>query len=183
MAIRSLCDLLAKLSLHQGYPELFYLALRKMQLRVVWGRCVQVCVVVLLEFSVTANHGAGEVPVMNLLGDLLSFLHSIHEGSAHDLVLTNSDNGRGRVGGHFQHGANGLNTLQGGKPAVIGAGCTTTLGVTQNGGSGIQAQTLGKDVLNGRARDLVELAVLRSLGDNDDRTALASLLAVLLFKK
>jgi hypothetical protein len=55
--------------------------------------------------------------------------------------------------------------------------------VTQNGGSGIQAQTLGKDVLNGRARDLVELAVLRSLGDNDDRTALASLLAVLLFKK
>jgi hypothetical protein len=55
--------------------------------------------------------------------------------------------------------------------------------VTQHGGAGIQAQSLCENVLDGRTRNLVELAILRSLGDNDDRAALATLLAVLLFGK
>jgi hypothetical protein len=55
--------------------------------------------------------------------------------------------------------------------------------VTQHGSAGIQAQSLRENVLDGRARNLVELAILRSLGDNDDRAALATLLAVLLFQK
>jgi hypothetical protein len=42
---------------------------------------------------------------------------------------------------------------------------------------------LRENVLDGRARNLVELAILRSLGDNDDRAALATLLAVLFILK
>jgi hypothetical protein len=41
---------------------------------------------------------------------------------------------------------------------------------------------LRENIFDGRARNLVELAILRSLGDNDDRAALATLLAVLLFR-
>lgn len=143
------------------------------------GSSVQVRVVVFLEFSITQSHSGREVLVVDLLSDVLGFLHRIHQGSAHDLVLTDSDDRRWRLSVHFQHGANSLNTLKSGEPAIISAGSTTTLGVTQDGGSGIQTQALCEDVFDSRARDLVELAVLRSLGDNDDRATLASFFAVL----
>lgn len=161
------------------YRKLAYLALGEVQLRVIRSSSVKVCVVVLLEFSITTSHGGSKVLVVNLLGDLLSLLNGIHQRSAHNLVLANSDNGRGRFSGHLQDRANCLNTLQGREPAIIGASSTTTLGVSQNSSTGIQTQALCKNVLNGRARDLVELAVLSSLGDNDDCATLASLLAVL----
>jgi hypothetical protein len=52
--------------------------------------------------------------------------------------------------------------------------------VTQYGGSGVQTKALRENILDLGARNLVELAILRSLGDNNDRAALATLLAVLL---
>jgi len=150
-----------------------------MQLRVVGSRSVKVCVIVFLELGITASHGGRKVLFFDLLGDFLGFLDGIHQRSAQNLVLANSDDGGWRVRVHLQHGANSLNTLQSGKSAVIGAGSTTTLSVAQNGCSSVQAQTICEDILDGRARDLVELAVLRSLSDNNDRATLASLFAVL----
>lgn len=150
-----------------------------MQLRVVRSRSVTVCVVVLLEFSITASHSARKVLFFDHLGNFLGLLDGVHQRSAQNLVLANSDDRRWRVGGHLQHGANGLNTLQSGESAVISTSGTTTLSVAENGGSGVQAQTVCEDILDGRARDLVELAVLRSLGDDNNCATLASLFAVL----
>jgi hypothetical protein len=120
---------------------------------------------------------------MDLCGDFFGGLDCLHERSPHDLVLADGDNGGWRGRRHLQDSTNGLDTLQSGEPTVISTSCTTSLGVTQHGSAGIQAQSLRENVLDGRARNLVELAILRSLGDNDDRAALATLLAVLLFQK
>lgn len=139
--------------------------------------------VVFLELSVTQSHGGLKVLGMNLCGDIFGCLDGLHERGPHDLVLADGDDGRWRLGRHLENSTNSLNTLQGGEPSVVSTSRTTSLGVTQNGGSGIQAQPLCKDILDGRARNLVELAILRSLGDNDNRAALATLLAVLLGEK
>lgn len=145
------------------------------------GCCVQVSVVVFLELRIPQSHGGRKVLCVDLCGDVFGGLNCLHERGSHDLVLADGDNGRWGSGRHLQNGTNGLNTLQSGEPAVVGASRTTSLGVTQNGGSGIQAQALRENILDLGARNLVELAILRSLGDNNDRAALATLLAVLLF--
>lgn len=135
--------------------------------------------VVFLELGVTQGHSGLKVLGVDLFSHILGGLNCLHKRSSHDFVLADGDHGRRRLRRHLQNSTDGLDTLQSGEPAVVGASCTTSLGVTQNGGSGVQAQPLREDILDDRARNLVELAILRSLGDNDDCAALSTLLAVL----
>lgn len=61
---------------------------------------------------------------------------------------------------------------------VVSDGVSSTLGVTESGNTGVETETVGKDVLDLVGSDGVEEAVVSSLGDDDDRLTLA-LVAVL----
>lgn len=135
--------------------------------------------VVFLELGVTEGHSSLKVPGVDLFSNFLGGLNCLHERSSHDLGLADGDHWRWRLRRHLQNSTDGLDTLQSGEQAVVGASWTTSLGVTQHGGSGVQAQSLREDILDGRARNLVELAILCSLGDNNDCAALSTLLTVL----
>lgn len=141
--------------------------------------CVHVCIVVLFKFRVAESHGGLKVTVLNVCRDSLSLFNSVYQWGAHDLVFANGNDGRRGVGLHVQHGTDSLYTLQGGQPAVIGAGRTTTLRMSQDGGPGVQVKALGEDVLDGVAGDFVQVTIVSALGDDDDGSALATLGPVL----
>lgn len=147
------------------------------------GCSVQVGIVISLELSVAHVHRGGKVSLVNFGSNVFGELYSFHERSAHNLVLADSDDWNGRLGRHLQDGTDSLNTLQSGQPTIIGASGTTALGMTENGGTSVQAQTLCEDVFDCGTRDLVELAVLGSFRDDHNSATLASFPAVLFFKK
>lgn len=111
------------------------------------GCSVQVGIVISLELSVAHVHRGGKVSLVNFGSNVFGELYSFHERSAHNLVLADSDDWNGRLGRHLQDGTDSLNTLQSGQPTIIGASGTTALGMTENGGTSVQAQTLCEDGL------------------------------------
>lgn len=140
---------------------------------------VEVREMVLLEFGITEGHGAIKVLVVNERSDVLGRLDGLHQRRAHNLVLADGDNGRRRVGRHVQDGTNGFHTLQGREPSVIGACCSSSLGVPEDGCSRVETKTLGENVLDRVAGDLVQMTVLGTFGDDDNCATLSTLFPVL----
>jgi len=140
---------------------------------------VEVREMVLLEFSITKGHGAIKVFVVDMRSDLLGRLDGLHQRRTHDLVLADGDNGRRRVSLHVQDGANGFHTLQGREPSVVGACCSSSLGVSEDCRSRVKTKTLGENVLDRVAGDLIQMTVLGTFGDDDNRATLSTLFPVL----
>lgn len=70
---------------------IFYLALRKSHLGVLWSRGVHICVVVLFEFRITELHGLLKFFVVDHCGHLLGCLNGFHQRRTHNLVLADGD--------------------------------------------------------------------------------------------
>lgn len=140
---------------------------------------VEVGKVVFFKFGVPKLHGSIKVLLMDPIGNILGGLDSLHQWCPHDFVLADRDDRGRRRGRHIQDGTHSLHTLKCREPPVICARRTASLSVAQHGHSGIQAQTLGKNVFDGIAGDLVQMTVLRSFGDDDNCASLPTFFPVL----
>ena len=143
------------------------------------GRSVQIGMVILFELSIALGHRGLKVPGLDLSCDILGGLDCFHKRRPHDFVLADGNDRRRGLWRHFKHSTNSLHTLQGREPAVISTRRTATLSVAQDSGTSVQAKSLCENILDLRTRNFVEMAILRTLGNNYDCTTLASLLAVL----
>ena len=156
------------------------LVLWQRHLGVLRGGRVEVGAIVLLELGVTHADGGFKVLGLDARADLFSQANGLHQRRALDLVLADGDDGRRRRGRGVKNGFDGLNTLQGRQPTVVGTGRATALGVAQHGDAGVEAQARAEDLLDVVRRNLLQVAILRALGHNDNGSSLAALFAVLM---
>ena len=98
----------------------------------------------------------------------------VDEWDTRNLALADADHvGRG-IGCRLEERVHGLHALESGHDTVVGAWAAATLGMSKASNAGIEAKTIGEDLLDGICANGVEVLVVRALGDNDDCTTLAN---------
>lgn len=134
---------------------------------------------VFFEFGVAQGNGRFKIFGLDTSSYLFRVANCLHQGHAFNLILADSNDRRRCLGCHVQHRSDGFDALQSRKQAVIRASRAASLCVSQDRDTSVQTQSIGQDVLDGCTRDLVQIPILGSFGNNDDRAALSPLLTVL----
>ena len=127
----------------------------------------------IVEAGAAQRHGSFIIVSLDCLRHLACLLHTFHERDADDPVGARADHNRFIVRPGFQNGNHSFVAEQGCQVAVIGAGASAALDVSEHGGANLLTQSLLQDALHIGRADIVPITVLSALGHDDDMVSAA----------